>query len=103
MERYSGGGCEQPCLNFQISFVCFVSRVFQRVNDLPPTGELDGATLDVMRQPRCGMEDPFNKKHHKYRVMGESRETLLQNCQQVVYLYFCFAHALKPVIDLLAS
>lgn len=49
----------------------FVSRVFQRVNDLPPTGELDEATLEVMRKPRCGMEDPFNKKHHRYRVMGE--------------------------------
>lgn len=45
-------------------------RVFQRVNDLPPNGELDEATLEVMRQPRCGMEDPFNKKLHKYRIMG---------------------------------
>ncbi|KAM9361641.1 matrix metalloproteinase-19 [Symphorus nematophorus] len=52
-------------------------RVFQRVNDLPPTGELDEATLDVMRQPRCGMEDPFNKKHHKYRVMGRWRKRSL--------------------------
>uniref|UniRef100_A0A3Q3VI57 Peptidase metallopeptidase domain-containing protein n=1 Tax=Mola mola TaxID=94237 RepID=A0A3Q3VI57_MOLML len=43
-------------------------RVFQRVNDLPPTGELDEATLGVMRQPRCGMEDNFNKKYHKYSV-----------------------------------
>lgn len=57
--------------------ICFVSRVFQRVNDLPATGELDEATLDVMRQPRCGMEDPFNKKYHKYRVMGESSITKL--------------------------
>lgn len=50
----------------------FASSVFQRVNDLPPTGELDEATLEVMTKPRCGMEDPFNKKFHKYRVMGES-------------------------------
>ncbi|XP_029990162.1 matrix metalloproteinase-19 [Sphaeramia orbicularis] len=49
-------------------------RVFQRVNDLPPTGELDDATLEVMRQPRCGMEDPFNKKQHRYRVMGRWRK-----------------------------
>lgn len=56
----------------------FVVRVFQGVNDLPPTGELDEATLEVMRQPRCGLEDPFNTKFHKYRVMGESgRETLV--------------------------
>lgn len=52
-------------------------RVFQRVNDLPPTGELDKATVDVMRQPRCGMEDPFNMKFHKYRVMGRWRKRAL--------------------------
>ncbi|KAL7408517.1 hypothetical protein ABVT39_024766 [Epinephelus coioides] len=52
-------------------------RVFQKANDLLPTGEIDDATLDVMRQPRCGMEDPFNKKHHKYRVMGRWRKRSL--------------------------
>ncbi|XP_034054182.1 matrix metalloproteinase-19 [Gymnodraco acuticeps] len=52
-------------------------RVFQRVNDLPPTGELDEATVGVMRQPRCGMEDPFNNKQHKYRVMGRWRKRSL--------------------------
>lgn len=57
-------------------FLVFIS-VFQRVNDLPPTGELDEATLEVMNQPRCGLEDPFNKKFHKYRVMGE---------KQIVYI-----------------
>ncbi|XP_069571290.1 matrix metalloproteinase-19 [Brachyistius frenatus] len=52
-------------------------RVLQRVNDLPSTGELDEATLEVMRQPRCGLEDPFNKKFHKYRVMGHWRKKSL--------------------------
>ncbi|TKS71509.1 Matrix metalloproteinase-19 [Collichthys lucidus] len=52
-------------------------KVFQRVNDLPPTGELDEATMDVMRQPRCGIEDPFNKKHHKYRLLGRWRKKSL--------------------------
>lgn len=52
-------------------------RVFQGVNDLPPTGELDEATMEVMRQPRCGLEDPFNKKFHKYRVMGRWRKRSL--------------------------
>ena len=65
---------------------CFVSRVFQRVNDLPPTGELDEATLEVMRQPRCGMEDPFNKKQHRYRVMGEFRITTLSASSLLVFL-----------------
>ncbi|XP_037535555.1 matrix metalloproteinase-19 [Nematolebias whitei] len=52
-------------------------KVFQRVNDLLPTGEVDKDTLEVMRQPRCGVEDPFNKKFLKYRVMGRWRKKSL--------------------------
>ncbi|XP_071766854.1 matrix metalloproteinase-19 [Centroberyx gerrardi] len=52
-------------------------RVFQRVNDLPLTGEIDEATLQVMRQPRCGMKDPFNQKLHKFRVLGHWRKRSL--------------------------
>lgn len=48
-----------------------LSSVFQRVNDLPITGEIDEATLETMRQPRCGLEDPFNKISNKYRVLGK--------------------------------
>ncbi|XP_061544864.1 matrix metalloproteinase-19 isoform X1 [Phycodurus eques] len=51
--------------------------IFQRVNDLPPSGELDEATLAVMRQPRCGLEDPFNKKQPRYRLMGRWRKKSL--------------------------
>ncbi|XP_064823262.1 matrix metalloproteinase-19-like [Oncorhynchus masou masou] len=36
--------------------------VFQRVTDLPVTGVIDKATLEMMRQSRCGIEDPFNQK-----------------------------------------
>ncbi|XP_033822873.1 matrix metalloproteinase-19 [Periophthalmus magnuspinnatus] len=52
-------------------------KVFQRANDLPPTGEVDEQTLEVMRSPRCGIEDPFNQKQHKYRVMGRWRKRSL--------------------------
>uniref|UniRef100_A0A8C6UM13 Matrix metallopeptidase 19 n=1 Tax=Neogobius melanostomus TaxID=47308 RepID=A0A8C6UM13_9GOBI len=52
-------------------------KVFQRANELPPSGELDEQTLEVMRTPRCGIEDPFNKKQHKYRVMGRWRKRTL--------------------------
>ncbi|XP_060926197.1 matrix metalloproteinase-19 [Limanda limanda] len=52
-------------------------RVLQRVNDLPSTGELDDATLDLMRQPRCGLDDPFNNRFHKYRVNGQWRKRSL--------------------------
>ncbi|XP_012736596.1 matrix metalloproteinase-19 [Fundulus heteroclitus] len=62
---------------FYLEEVIEALRVFQSVNDLPPTGELDEATLGVMRQPRCGLEDPFNKKFHKYKLMGHWRKKSL--------------------------
>ncbi|CAL8401469.1 unnamed protein product [Arctogadus glacialis] len=52
-------------------------RVFQRVSDVPITGEVDPATLDAMRAPRCGNEDPFNKKTLKYRIMSRWRKKSL--------------------------
>ncbi|XP_072308684.1 matrix metalloproteinase-19 [Eucyclogobius newberryi] len=52
-------------------------RAFQRANELPPTGEPDEQTLEVMRSPRCGMEDSFNQKQHKFRVMGRWRKRSL--------------------------
>ncbi|XP_063065739.1 matrix metalloproteinase-19-like [Engraulis encrasicolus] len=45
-------------------------RTFQRVTELPITGRLDGATLAMMRQPRCGVQDPFNNRTLKYRLLG---------------------------------
>lgn len=63
--------CGYSAITLQIFDFLVIIRVFQRVNNLPPTGEIDEATLEVMNQPRCGLEDPFNKRFHKYRVMGE--------------------------------
>ncbi|EMP31020.1 Matrix metalloproteinase-19 [Chelonia mydas] len=47
------------------------SRSFQLASELPATGLLDDATLAQMRQPRCGVEDPFNQKTLKYLLLGK--------------------------------
>lgn len=57
-------------LLLEISVLPFL-RVFQRVTGLPVNGVIDKATLEMMRQSRCGIEDPFNQKTLKYRVLGE--------------------------------
>ncbi|XP_073175533.1 matrix metalloproteinase-19 isoform X4 [Lepidochelys kempii] len=48
-------------------------RSFQLASELPATGLLDDATLAQMRQPRCGVEDPFNQKILKYLLLGRWR------------------------------
>ncbi|XP_028854126.1 matrix metalloproteinase-19 [Denticeps clupeoides] len=45
-------------------------RIFQKISGLPITGKVDQATLEKMRGPRCGIEDPFNQKSMKYRLFG---------------------------------
>ncbi|KAG7477433.1 hypothetical protein MATL_G00069520 [Megalops atlanticus] len=62
---------------FQEEELAEAVRTFQGVTDLPVTGKIDEATLAMMRQPRCGMEDPFNQKSFKYRVMGYWRKRSL--------------------------
>ncbi|XP_061883543.1 matrix metalloproteinase-19 [Entelurus aequoreus] len=49
-------------------------RMFQKVNDLQPSGELDEATLEVMSLPRCGLQDNFFNTHLKFRLMGRWRK-----------------------------
>ncbi|XP_056130258.1 matrix metalloproteinase-19 [Lampris incognitus] len=63
-----------PQVRADLEDVVEALRVFQQANDLPITGEIDDATLEVMRQPRCGIEDPFNKKTHKFRLLGRWRK-----------------------------
>lgn len=46
-------------------------RTFQEASELPVSGQLDDATRARMRQPRCGLEDPFNQKTLKYLLLGE--------------------------------
>lgn len=47
---------------------------FQEASELPVSGQLDEVTRARMRQPRCGLEDPFNKKTFKYLLLGRWRK-----------------------------
>nr|XP_012418312.1 PREDICTED: matrix metalloproteinase-19 isoform X1 [Odobenus rosmarus divergens] len=49
-------------------------RTFQEASELPVSGQLDDATRARMRQPRCGLEDPFNQKTLKYLLLGRWRK-----------------------------
>ncbi|KAI4798846.1 hypothetical protein KUCAC02_020450, partial [Chaenocephalus aceratus] len=44
-------------------------RVCQKATQLQVSGRVDAATLRMMRNPRCGEEDPF--RFHRYRVLGQ--------------------------------
>nr|XP_012608503.1 matrix metalloproteinase-19 isoform X4 [Microcebus murinus] len=52
-------------------------RAFQEASELPVSGQLDDATRERMRQPRCGLEDPFNQKTLKYLLLGRWRKKQL--------------------------
>ncbi|XP_022618831.1 matrix metalloproteinase-19-like [Seriola dumerili] len=53
------------------------TRIFQKVTNLQISGKLDSATLAMMNKPRCGLQDSFNNKSLKYRVMGYWRKKML--------------------------
>ncbi|XP_070766925.1 matrix metalloproteinase-19-like [Enoplosus armatus] len=52
-------------------------RIFQKATNLQISGELDSATVEMMNKPRCGLDDSFNNKSLKYRVMGYWRKKML--------------------------
>ncbi|XP_066500878.1 matrix metalloproteinase-19-like [Hoplias malabaricus] len=51
--------------------------IFQKAMGLPVSGKLDSATLTMMKQPRCGVMDPFNNMTLKYRIIGQWRKKML--------------------------
>ncbi|KAG9333968.1 hypothetical protein JZ751_009284, partial [Albula glossodonta] len=86
LEKY---GYLQPSLDpagqgYQVDEVAEALRIFQRVTDLVVTGKIDKATLAMMQKPRCGIEDPFNQKSLKYRVLGAWRK---RNLSYRIYNY----------------
>lgn len=70
--------------DFTDAEVAAAMRSFQLASELPPTGLLDAATLEKMRQPRCGVEDPFNQKTLKYLLLGHWRR---KNLTYRIYRY----------------
>ncbi|PNJ44922.1 MMP19 isoform 3 [Pongo abelii] len=58
--------------NFKPEDITEALRAFQEASELPASGQLDDATRARMRQPRCGLEDPFNQKTLKYLLLARA-------------------------------
>ncbi|XP_025919859.1 matrix metalloproteinase-19, partial [Apteryx rowi] len=65
---------ERPTDDFSAAEIAEAMRAFQLALELPGTGRLDAATLERMRRPRCGVEDPFNQKTQKYTLLARWRK-----------------------------
>ncbi|XP_060107992.1 matrix metalloproteinase-19 [Heteronotia binoei] len=68
---------EQVTDDFTKEEIADAVRSFQMASGLPVTGQVDAATLTQMRQPRCGVEDPFNERTFKYQLLGRWRKKRL--------------------------
>ncbi|KAK7884403.1 hypothetical protein WMY93_027526 [Mugilogobius chulae] len=60
-------------------------RTFQKATNLPVSRRLDAATMRMMEKPRCGLEDSFNDKILRYRIMGKWKK------KQLTYRVYNFA------------
>ncbi|KAK5864230.1 hypothetical protein PBY51_001190 [Eleginops maclovinus] len=52
-------------------------REFQKATELQVSGRVDAATVRMMSRARCGEEDSFSDRFHRYRVLGHWRKKML--------------------------
>ncbi|KAM8801303.1 LOW QUALITY PROTEIN: matrix metalloproteinase-19 [Rhynchonycteris naso] len=70
---------EEPA-DFSLEDITEALRAFQEASELPVSAQLDDATKASMKQPHCGLEDPFNQKSLKYLLLGRWKKKHLTFC-----------------------